>query len=416
MVLPEKERAILVGVETSGKGAWPLLDSLEELSSLTGTAGAEVTGTLTQSRDKPDLRYYIGTGKLEELKARAASTNSNLVIFDCELTPSQTRNLEEELGIKVIDRTELILDIFAQRAHSREGKLQVELAQANFTLTHLTGKGVLMSRLGGGIGTRGPGETKLEMDRRVINKKISQLHKELEEVRKSRGIRRQARKSELMPVAAIVGYTNSGKSTLLNALSDASIYADNKLFATLDPTTRRVILPNEQEVLITDTVGFIQKLPHQLVEAFRATLEEVTEADILIHVVDASNPHVEEQIEAVFNVLEELNAITKPIITAFNKTDKVKATQKLQKKFKPSVLISALHKKGLDDLLGLVSKELEKVMVVLNFAVPIYEMNIVHLIHERGKVMKEKYEADKVLLKAKVDEITAKRLEKYIIR
>lgn len=418
MPLFEKERAILVGVALPGKGTWPLSESMEELAALADTAGAEVIDTLTQSRDKPDLRYYIGTGKLEELKAAIASLNANLVIFDSELTPSQTRNLEGELGAKVIDRTELILDIFAQHAHSREGKLQVELAQANYTLTHLAGKGILMSRLGGGIGTRGPGETKLEMDRRVIRNRISRLRKELEEVRKSRTLRRQARKSALMSVAAIVGYTNSGKSTLLNAISNANIYANDKLFATLDPTTRRVILPNEWEILITDTVGFIQKLPHHLVEAFRATLEEVTEADILVHVVDGTHPYMEDQIAAVFNVLEELNAITKPIITVFNKMDKLKAKipAKLQTKLKPAVTISALYKKELDKLLELISKELEKAMVILNFEIPIGEMEIVHLVHEKGKVIKEDYEEDKVLIKAKVDEITAKRLEKYIYK
>jgi len=362
------------------------------------------------------LKFFIGEGKLQELKAKAAANKANLIIFDHELSPSQVRNLEAELNAKVVDRTSLILDIFAQHAHSKEGKLQVELAQTNYTLTHLVGTGVLMSRLGGGIGTRGPGETKLEMDRRRIRERISLLKNELESVRNNRSIRRKARKEALLPVAAVVGYTNSGKSTLLNALTGAEVLVQDKLFATLDPTVRRVKLPNEREILLTDTVGFVHKLPHNLVEAFHATLEEVTEADILLHVVDISHPYFEDQIGAVYRVLEELNAITKPIITVFNKIDKIKDKfpKKFEKKFKPAVLISAANKENLQALLNLVQKELEKHMKVLKFEIPIDQMNMVHLLHEKAEVKSEEYKEDRVVIKAKVDEITKNRFEKYL--
>ncbi len=325
--------------------------------------------------------------------------------------------MEGALGIKVIDRTELILDIFAQHAHSREGALQVELAQLNYTLTHLAGKGILMSRLGGGIGTRGPGETKLEMDRRLIRKKISILKRELEDIMKGRSIKRVARKSALLPVAAIVGYTNSGKSTLLNALTEANVLAYDKLFATLDPTVRRLTLPNEKEILLVDTVGFIKDLPHQLIEAFKATLEEVTEADFLLHVVDTSSEKIEEQISSVYKVLEELSAITKPIITVFNKIDKLdhQIPRKLESKLKPAVSISALYKIGIEDLLSTIMDELRKRMKGAKFKIPIERMDMVHLLHERGEVLSEKYKEDGVEIKAKVDSITRERFKHYLI-
>lgn len=291
---------------------------------------------------------------MEELKGLVASHATNLIIFDHELSPSQERNLEDALGVKVIDRTELILDIFAQHARSREGRLQVELAQSNFLLTRLTGHGIALSRLGGGIGTRGPGETKLEYDRRRIRARVSQLRKEIEKVREERFLKREKRRRSQIPAAVIVGYTNSGKSTLLNSLTRAEVLVENKLFATLDPTTRRLYLPSGKIILVTDTVGFIQKLPHTLVAAFRATLEEVGEAEILLHVVDISNPNFEQQIASVYQVLEELKSITKPMITIFNKSDQLeeKVSQKILKKYKPSVAVSALQKKGLDKLLA----------------------------------------------------------------
>ncbi len=351
------EKAILVGIDSPGinRLGFPkilLSESMEELERLADTAGAEVVGQITQKRPVPDQKHFIGSGKLEELKSLLTLSNANLVIFDCELSPSQERNLENFLGIKVIDRTELILDIFAQHAKSREGKLQVELAQSNFLLTRLTGHGVLMSRLGGGIGTRGPGETKLEYDRRRIRERISKLRKEIEKVIKERSLRREKRRRSHLPIAALVGYTNSGKSTLLNTLTRAEVTTADKLFATLDPTIRRVYLPSEKVMLLTDTVGFIQKLPHQLVAAFRATLEEVTEADLLLHVVDVSHPYFEDQIAAVYTVLEELKCVAKPIITVFNKIDKLnkRIPKKLLKKYQPATAVSALYGKGLEEL------------------------------------------------------------------
>lgn len=353
------ERALLVGVQLPTENI-PSGLSLPELGRLAATAGAQVVGSLTQKRDRPDPQYFIGSGKVGELRELTTSKCANLVIFDHELKPSQNRNLEEELGIKVIDRTELILDIFAQHAKSREGKLQVELAQSSFLLTRLTGHGAQMSRLGGGIGTRGPGETKLEYDRRKIRARISALKQEIEKVRKERAIKREKRRSTMIPSASIIGYTNAGKSTLLNSLTRAGVLAEDKLFATLDPTTRRLYLPSGRTILVTDTVGFIQKLPHQLVTAFHATLEEVTESDLLLHVVDISHPYFERQIEAVYNVLEELGGITKPMVTILNKTDQAEKNviAAALKKYRPACPVSALKKEGLGKLLTIIDGQL----------------------------------------------------------
>jgi len=349
------ERAVLVDVSLKKDKIDPY--DLVELEALAKTAGAESAGEVIQSRDKPDIRYYIGEGKVTELKAACAAANADIVIFNCDLSPSQVRNLQEELGVKVIDRTGLILDIFAQHAHTKEGKLQVELAQDNYTLTHLSGKGIELSRLGGGIGTRGPGETKLEMDRRRIRKRISQLKKELEEVRDHRSIRRERRRRSKVPVAAIVGYTNAGKSTLLNTLTKAGVTVEDKLFATLDPVTRILKMPDKKEILLTDTVGFIQDLPHDLIESFRATLEEVTEADLLIHIVDISHPNFMQQIDSTYKVLEDLSAITKPILTVFNKLDRYIGDSKvLLNKYSPAVAISALKGTGIEELIDKIGK------------------------------------------------------------
>jgi GTP-binding protein HflX len=356
----DQENAILVGVEFPFQGEVDLEESLAELARLAETAGARVAGRLKQNRPRPDIRYFIGEGKAEELRALIAANDANLVIFDSELTASQARNLEALLAIKVIDRTELILDIFAQHAHSREGKLQVELAQAEFQMTRLTGKGASMSRLGGGIGTRGPGETKLEVDRRQIRKRVAELNKTIEQVRKERSQRREKRRGSQLPVAAIIGYTNAGKSTLLNYLTDAGVLVQDKLFATLDTTTRRFRLPGGQTILLSDTVGFIQKLPHQLVAAFRATLEEVTESDLLLHVVDVSHPNFEGQIAAVYRVLEELGGATKPIITLFNKSDLLgeKIPEKVLTKYQPAIAVSAVTGEGITALGPLLERQL----------------------------------------------------------
>lgn len=355
------EKAVLVELKLKSDRT-SILESLLELKQLAESAGALVVGELTQKKDSPDPKFYIGVGKLDELKLLCETTQANVVIFDNELSPSQNKNLEEFLKVKVINRTELILDIFAQHAHSKEGKLQVELACTEYQSTHLTGHGIELSRLGGGIGTRGPGETKLETDKRAIKAKISYLKKETEKVRKAREIIRQKRKTSNLKSISLIGYTNSGKSSLLNALAKSSVLTEDKLFATLDPVTRRLYLPSSTTILLTDTVGFIKNLPHFLISAFRATLEETEYADILIHVVDSSSFYVEDQINSVFSVLEELNVFSKPIITVFNKIDKVekKSTlMHLKRKYRPSVLVSAIKKEGLDSLIELIDETIK---------------------------------------------------------
>ena len=320
----EEERAVLAGLDAASVGtAWTTEDSLAELAELARTAGATVVGTFIQKKAKPDTSLFLGRGKIEEMAMFIQNECATLVIFDDELTPSQQRNLELALGVKILDRTALILDIFAQRARTAAGKLQVELAQMKYSLPRILGQGLVLSRLGGGIGTRGPGETKLEVDRRRIRRRIHDIEGEIERLRKERSLHRARRRSARIPVAALVGYTNAGKSTLLNALTGADVFAENKLFATLDPTTRALKLTDGREILVTDTVGFIQKLPHTLVQAFHATLEEVVEADLLLHVVDASNEAAEFQIEAVTEVLKEIGVAEKPMLYVLNKLDRL---------------------------------------------------------------------------------------------
>ena len=304
-----QERALLIGLEKRGVSKWDLQDSLEELAELANSAGAEVVDTITQKLQKPTAPYYIGKGKAEEIKDSFLEREVTSVIFDDELSPAQGRNLENLLARKVLDRTQLILDIFAQRARSREGRLQIELAQLQYLLPRLTRMWDHLSRQTGGIGTRGPGETQLEVDRRRVQERIARLERELEAVRKTRAVQRQGRKRHQWPVASVVGYTNAGKSTLLNLLTGADVVAENRLFATLDPTTRSFVLPNKQRVLLTDTVGFLRKLPHTLIESFKATLEEVSEADLLIHIVDLSHPRVDEQMDAVEEMIRTAYAL-----------------------------------------------------------------------------------------------------------
>lgn len=322
----EEERAVLAGIDTSvHPAAWTTEDSLVELAELARTAGAVVVGSFVQKKARPDTALFLGRGKIEEMAMFIQNERATLVIFDDELTPSQQRNLEMALGVKILDRTALILDIFAQRARTAAGKLQVELAQMKYSLPRILGQGLVLSRLGGGIGTRGPGETKLEVDRRRIRRRIHDIEGEIERLKKERGLHRERRRAARIANVALVGYTNAGKSTLLNALTGADVFAEDKLFATLDPTTRALKLTDGREILVTDTVGFIQKLPHTLVQAFHATLEEVVEADLLLHVVDVSNEAAEFQIEAVCEVLKELGAAEKPMLYVLNKMDRLTA-------------------------------------------------------------------------------------------
>jgi GTP-binding protein HflX len=346
------DRAYIVGVVSGDVTLAEAEDSLAELALLADTAGATVVGRVLQKRERVDPATLIGSGKALELSLIVQEKQANLVIFDEELSPIQANQLETVLNVRVLDRTQLILDIFAQRAQSKEGKLQVELAQLHYLMPRLVGRGLALSRLGGGIGTRGPGETKLEVDRRRIRGRISQLEREVKHLQVHRRQQRRSRSRNGMVVATLIGYTNAGKSSLLNALTSANVLAENKLFATLDPRTRRLLLPDGRTVLLTDTVGFIRKLPTELVAAFRATLEEVTESDVLLHVVDASDPHAEEHIAAVEDIVFELNAYRKPILTVLNKADRAPALTlaKLRQVCEHPVVVSATAGKGLDEL------------------------------------------------------------------
>jgi len=357
----ETEKAFLVGVETKASAdGWSTDSSLEELCYLAQTAGAEVVGRLTQRLEKPSSTHYLGRGKLQELIGVRQQCGYTTAIFNDELTPRQQRNLEEALEVKVIDRTALILDIFAKRAHTREGQLQVELAQHQYLLPRLAGQWSHLERLGGGIGTRGPGESQLETDRRLVRNRIHHLQSQLEAVRRHRALYRQKRRKSHMPVVAMVGYTNAGKSTLLNGLSHADVLVEDKLFSTLDPVTRRLVLPDNQHFLLTDTVGFIHKLPPSIIAAFRATLEELTEADLLLHLVDITHDNAAEQFQTVEEILADLGLDSKPRITVLNKIDLVVQNQEelatlatpMKLPDDATVLVSALKGWGSDNLLG----------------------------------------------------------------
>jgi GTP-binding protein HflX len=357
------EKVLLVGVQTNNISRTQVEESLQELSALSDTAGAFIAGTIIQSLNRPNPKYFIGEGKVYEIAEQAASQGIDLVIFDDDLSPSQQRNLEDVIGARVIDRTALILDIFARRARTKEGKIQVELAQLNYLLPRLTGKGVLMSRLGGGIGTRGPGETKLEIDRRRIRERISKLKQELETVRRTRDLHRKKRETFHVPVVSLVGYTNSGKSTLFNYLTKANVLVEDQLFATLDPTTRLVKLNGMSKFFLIDTVGFIRKLPHQLVESFKATFEEITRSDLLINVVDVSSPVFEEQIRVVMKTLSEMDTAKLQQVFAFNKIDIVQNKEYIKRiveSYGNSVIISAKTGEGITELLEVVERCLQK--------------------------------------------------------
>lgn len=386
-------------------------DSLDELEQLVETAGGVAIEKVIQSRDAAHPATYLGSGKIQELRDRIRELGATGVVCDDELTPAQMKNLEDELNVKVLDRTLVILDIFAARASSREGKIQVELAQLRYRATRLVGMRDELSRLGGGIGTRGPGETKLESDRRVIHRRIGVLKAELEDVKRHREVTRKQRGRRNIPVAAIVGYTNAGKSTLLNALTGSDILAEDKLFATLDPTTRNYVLPDGEEVLLTDTVGFIRKLPHHLVDAFRSTLEEAKYADVIIHVVDASSPQREQQMETVYRTLQDLGTGGQPVITLFNKTDRVNVPSRL---FDPhaedALRISAKTGAGLDTFGIVLGNILRERKLYIEKIIPYAEAGKVQLIRKTGQLTGIRYEDDGIHIEAYVPPETAGRL------
>ena len=397
----KKERVLLLGVSLHKNDDTE--KSLKELKELVATAGAESVGCLIQSREAIHPGTYIGKGKIEEVRELLWETDATGVVCDDELSPAQLRGLEEALETKVMDRTLIILDIFAARANTREGKVQVELAQLKYRLSRLSGLGKSLSRLGGGIGTRGPGEKKLETDRRIIKDRIAQLGRELKEIRQHREVTRRKRKKTHTPVAAIVGYTNAGKSTLLNKLTDADVLEEDKLFATLDPTTRLLELPGGQQVLLTDTVGFVRKLPHHLVEAFRSTLEEAKYADILLHVVDASNPQMEAQMHTVYEILRDLGAEGKPVVTLFNKQDKLEEPSRL-KDFKAdyTVAVSAKKGKGLEEIKEILEKILREQKILVERLFGYDEAGKIQWIRGQGELLSEEYREDGIFVKAYV--------------
>ncbi len=413
----QHERAIIFVLSTAG-GEDDLDVRMEELRELAKSAGAEVIAELTQSRRAPDMATYIGTGKAEELDTQAKALNADIIIFDDELSPTQQRNLAKKLERPIIDRTQLILDIFAQRARTREGKLQVELAQLTYLLPRLSAQYTKFERQQGGIGGRGPGETKLESDRRKVRDRISELEREIDEVKDQRSQQRQVRRKLPFPTCALVGYTSAGKSTLLNLLSGANAYADARLFATLDPTTRRVVIPDGWSVLMTDTVGFIRRLPHMLVAAFRATLEEVVQADFLIHVVDAGAPDYESQMRAVEGVLRDLGVDGKPMVTVFNKSDRVHDQYHLRELVASNpnaCYISALKREGMAHLMDRFTATIRAMLVHVVAELPYDKNDMLALCYENGKVNIVDYRPQCIYVEADVTRDLAGRLEPYVL-
>lgn len=414
------ERAILIGMEWGRNDSlWTVDDSLEELKQLADTAGATVIKKFIQKRSKPDPAFFIGRGKVQELALYAQQENIDLCVFDDELSPAQQRNIESVMGIRILDRTALILDIFAQRARTNEGKLQVELAQLQYTLPRIMGKGLMLSRLGGGIGTRGPGETKLEVDRRRIRDRIAFIKDQIEKVKAVRSLHRSKRKKNNVFEVSLVGYTNAGKSTLLNTLTNSDIYAKDQLFATLDPTTRQLTLPNKQEIIITDTVGFIQRLPHQLIAAFRSTLEVVTEADLLVHVIDVSHELYKEQAAAVHEVLKEIGAETKPVITVYNKIDKLPPDSKLADRLaleEDTVCISAAKKLNLETLQQMIESHLKSKAVEVILCIPYAETAKAAQLHEAANVLEQEYTENGAVMKVILPVEDLEAYNEYILK
>lgn len=409
------ERALLIGFQQPRKASLSPEGSITELEELAVTAGAEVVGKILLGQEKPDPHQFLGKGKVQELAGYRQRESLDLVIFDDELSPRQQNNLEEGIGCRVLDRTALILQIFADRARTKEGILQVELAQLNYLLPRLTGYGTSMSRLGGGIGTRGPGESKLEADRRKIRKRITGLQEEIEEVKKQRTVLRQRRVQNNLPVVALVGYTNAGKSTLMNTLTQANVLAENKLFATLDTTTRKLKL-KQGEVLLSDTVGFIHKLPHTLIAAFRATLEEINYADLLLHVVDAGSPYYQAQISAVQEVLEELEIVPKPVILLFNKWDAV--TDPIEvlsyvKQHSPALTISAHTGQNIPELLEAIRENLPDPPRKVVLLIPYPEASLLNVLYDHGEVLATEYLGEGILCTAHIRASWADKMHKY---
>jgi len=416
-----EERAVLVGVETSrgrlinGKSEGER--SLDELAELSETAGVTVVQKVLQRRHVKDPAHYIGKGKVEELKLIIETVGADVVIFDDELSGAQFRNIEEIVGVKVIDRTTLILDIFAQRARSSEGKLQVELAQLKYRLPRLIGLGTQLSRLGGGIGTRGPGEKKLEVDRRHIRRRIRFLEEELKDVSKRRELIRKARKKHDIPSIAVVGYTNAGKSTLMNTLCNSDVFAENRLFATLDPTARKLSLPDGRDVMLIDTVGFIRKLPHELVEAFKSTLEEAVYADMLLHVVDASDEEAEIQLSVANGILKDLNALNKPVILVLNKIDLAGGELRIPASHSQDVIfeVSAITGRGLEHLVNGIARLLPQDKLEVNLLVPYNEGWVMGYLHQYGIILKKEFIESGVKIQAEIDKIKIERVKEYLV-
>ena len=411
-----REKIVLVGVQLAGESEESVESSLDELALLVDTAGADVMARTTQRRDRPVPAYYVGKGKVEELREISLEVDSDTVVFDDELTPAQQYNLEKVLGRTAIDRTAVILDIFAQNAHSQEGKAQVELAQLRYRLPRLRGRGSQLSQQGGGLlGNRGPGETQLEVDRRRLVRRIHKLEAELRQIAGHRATQRKARKRSQVPTVAVVGYTNAGKSTLLNRLTDAGVLVEDRLFATLDATTRRLELPGGRDVLLTDTVGFVQKLPHQLVEAFKSTLEVVAEADLLLHVVDASAHDPDAQIEAVRSVLVEIGAGDVPELLVWNKADRTPEAARRAGLSTGSVAVSALTGEGIDTLLAVLGDRLAGTTTTVDLLVPFERGDVLARVHREGEVVEERATEGGMAVRARLDEAAVGHLTPYLV-
>lgn len=411
-----QEKVVLVAIETA-RNEGMVESYLDELEELAETAGATTVGRMVQKREGIHSGHYLGKGKIEELAVLIEQLGATGIICDDELSPAQLKNLNSMLDTKVMDRTMTILDIFAARAQSREGKIQVELAQLKYRMSRLAGLGVSMSRLGGGIGTRGPGEKKLEMDRRYLRERAAELNNELKNIEISRQTLRSQRQKNAIPVISIVGYTNAGKSTLLNTLTDAGVLSEDKLFATLDTTTRKVSLPGGSEVLMTDTVGFIRKLPHHLVKAFRSTLEEVKQGDILLHVVDVSNERCEDQIKVVYETIKELGCLETPVITVLNKIDKESAIlpYPVDSIARKTVKISAKTSEGLDVLLSEIEQLLQSSRNKLKVLIPYNDGYLLNMLHGQCEIISEEHTAQGVLVESYMNEEMTLRLNKYLV-